>query len=137
MTQNLCRISEETDSVRLIVHLVKEYVNYVSMTEYGLDCQSRLSKSCVVNDGSLSTESSDWIPKYKQLSYSVYVWRSKKNVLNNGTDGRVQGQGHVHPCPFLTRFASSVNTAAQSYAAGFASQQPCQSGPVYSSCVEF
>ena len=57
---------------------VKEYVNYVSMTEYGLDCQSRRSKSCVVNDGSWSTESSDWIPKYKQLSYSVYIWGSKK-----------------------------------------------------------
>ena len=36
---------------------VNEYVNYVSMTEYGLECQSRRSKSCVVNDGSLSTES--------------------------------------------------------------------------------
>jgi hypothetical protein len=35
---------------------VKEYVNYVSTSEYGLDCQSRHSKSCVVNDGSLSTE---------------------------------------------------------------------------------
>jgi hypothetical protein len=31
-------------------------VNYVSMSEYGLDCQSRRSKSCVVNDGALSTE---------------------------------------------------------------------------------
>ena len=101
---------------------VKEYVNYVSMTEYGLDCQSRRSKSCVVNDGSLSTESSDWIPKYKQLSYSVYV-RGSKNGRKNRADGRGKGQGHVHPCPLLTRFASSVNTAAQSYAAGFASQQ--------------
>ena len=35
---------------------VKGYVNYVSMSEYGLDCQSRRSKSCVVNDGALSTE---------------------------------------------------------------------------------
>ena len=35
---------------------VKQYVNYESMPEYGLDCQSRHSKSCVVNDGSLSTE---------------------------------------------------------------------------------
>ena len=26
------------------------------MSEYGLDCHSRRSKSCVVNDGSLSTE---------------------------------------------------------------------------------
>ena len=35
---------------------VKEYVNYASMPEYGLDRQSRRSKSYVVNDGSLSTE---------------------------------------------------------------------------------
>ena len=48
-------------------------------------------------------------------------WGSK-NGLNNGADRRVQGQGHVQPCPLLTRFASSVNTAAQSYAAGFESQ---------------
>ncbi len=34
---------------------VKEYVSYVSVTEYGLDCQSSHSKSCVENDGSLST----------------------------------------------------------------------------------
>ena len=103
------------------VWTVKEYVNYVSMTEYGLDCQSRRSKSCVVNDGSLSTESSDWIPKYKQLSYSVYV-RGSKNGRKKRADGRGKGHGHVHPCPLLTRFASSVNTAAQSYAVGFASQ---------------
>ena len=31
-------------------------MNCVSMSEYGLDCQSRHSKSCVVNDGSLTTE---------------------------------------------------------------------------------
>ena len=30
---------------------VKEYVNYVNMPEYGLDCQISHSKSCVVNDG--------------------------------------------------------------------------------------
>jgi hypothetical protein len=35
---------------------VKGYVNSVSIPEYRLDCQSRHSKSCVVNDGSLSTE---------------------------------------------------------------------------------
>ncbi len=40
----------------MINRLVKEYVNYVSMSEYGLDHKSRHSKSCVVNDGSLSTE---------------------------------------------------------------------------------
>ena len=31
-------------------------MNYVSMSEYGLDCQSRHNKSCVVNDGSLSAK---------------------------------------------------------------------------------
>ncbi len=35
---------------------IKEYVNCVSIPEYGLDCQSRLSKSCVLNNGTLSTE---------------------------------------------------------------------------------
>jgi hypothetical protein len=35
---------------------VKEYVNCMSMPEYGLDCQSGRSKSCVVNNGTLSTE---------------------------------------------------------------------------------
>jgi hypothetical protein len=35
---------------------VKEHVNCMSMPEYGLDCQSRRSKSCVVNNGRLSTE---------------------------------------------------------------------------------
>ena len=99
------------------------------MTEYGLDCQIRHSKSCVVNDWSLSTESSDWIPKYKQLSYSVYV-RGSKNGRKNRADGRGKGHGHVQPCPLLTRFSSSVNTAAQSYAAGFASKQgPLRDGP--------
>ncbi len=40
----------------LVCMPVKEYVNYMSMLEYGLDCQSRRNKSCVVNDGLLSTE---------------------------------------------------------------------------------
>jgi hypothetical protein len=31
-------------------------VSCESLSEYGLDCQSRGSKSCVVNDGALSTE---------------------------------------------------------------------------------
>jgi hypothetical protein len=35
---------------------VKEYVNCVSIPENGLDCQSRRSKSCVVNNGTFSTE---------------------------------------------------------------------------------
>ncbi len=35
---------------------VKEYENCVSMSENGLAYHSRHSKSCVVNDGSLSTE---------------------------------------------------------------------------------
>jgi hypothetical protein len=48
---------------------VKGYVNCVSMPEYGLDCQSRRSESCVVNDGSLSTEVlrvAIWVPRYKK-----------------------------------------------------------------------
>ncbi len=35
---------------------VKEYVNCVSIPEYGLDWQSRHSKSCVVNNGTWSTK---------------------------------------------------------------------------------
>jgi hypothetical protein len=31
----------------------------VNMPEYGVDCLSRGSKSCVANDGSLSTEMTD------------------------------------------------------------------------------
>ncbi len=48
---------------------VKGYLDCVSMPEYGLDCQSRRSKSCVVNDGSLSTavlRVGIWVPKYKK-----------------------------------------------------------------------
>jgi len=48
---------------------VQGYVDYVSMSEYGLDCQSRHSKSCVVNDGSLSGEVlrvTIWVPTYKK-----------------------------------------------------------------------
>jgi hypothetical protein len=33
-----------------------KYVNYVNMSEYGLDCLSGLSKLCVVNYGSSGTE---------------------------------------------------------------------------------
>ena len=56
---------------------VKEYVNYVSMTEYGLDCQSRRSKSCVVNDGSLSTESSH-VTKVQTVELFCLCWGSKQ-----------------------------------------------------------
>lgn len=58
---------------------VKEYVNYVSMTEYGLDCQSRRSKSCVVNDGSLSTESSH-VTKVQTVELFCLCWGSKRMV---------------------------------------------------------
>jgi hypothetical protein len=47
----------------------KEYVNSVSIPKYGLACQSRHSKSCVVNDESLSIEVlrvAIWVPKYKK-----------------------------------------------------------------------
>jgi len=51
----------------IMVVTVKEYVNYVNMPESGLDCKSRHSKSCVVNDGSLSTEvltvAIQWVPR--------------------------------------------------------------------------
>jgi hypothetical protein len=43
------------DRVFLTLVCVKEYVNYVNIPKYGLDCLSRRSKSCVGNDG-LSTE---------------------------------------------------------------------------------
>ena len=38
------------------LNIVEEYVNYVNMPEDGLDCLSRRSKSCVVNDALLGTE---------------------------------------------------------------------------------
>jgi hypothetical protein len=39
-----------------MLKVVKKYVHYVSIPENGLDCQSGHSKSCVVNNGTFSTE---------------------------------------------------------------------------------
>jgi hypothetical protein len=53
---------------------VKEYLNCVSTPEYGLDCQSRRSKSCVVKDGSLSTvvlRVGIWVPKVQEVNCPV------------------------------------------------------------------
>ena len=53
----MVRDSRLCDGYRLtLVEGVQEYVNYVNMPKYGIDCLSRCSKSCVVQDGTLSTE---------------------------------------------------------------------------------
>ena len=61
---------------------VKEYVNCVSMSVYGLDWQSRRSKSCVVNDGSLSTEvlRIARVPRYEVREANCFVWLNKKRT---------------------------------------------------------
>ena len=101
---------------------VKEYVNCVSMSEYGLDCQSRHSKSCVVNDGSLSTEVLRVAVGYRGTRSKTFrfMFRSKE-WREEAADGRAKGQGSVQTCPLLTAFSSSVITSAQSYASNFAS----------------
>jgi hypothetical protein len=74
---------------------VKGYVNCVSMPEYGLDCQSRRSKSCVVNDGSLSTEVlrvAIWVPKYKKQVVPFSVLSRSKEWPKNRADGRGNGR---------------------------------------------
>ena len=104
---------------------VKEYVNCMSMSEYGLDCQSRRSKSCVVNNGTLSTEVLRVAIGYRSTRsklFHLFGFRSKE-WREEAADGRAKGQGRVQPCPLLTVFSSSVITAAQSYPSGFASQQ--------------
>jgi hypothetical protein len=74
------------------VTLVKEYVNCVSMPEYGLDCQSRRSKSFVVNGGALSTEVlrvAIWVPKYKpEVSCSVFCLEVKNGLRTAPTGCR-------------------------------------------------
>jgi hypothetical protein len=103
---------------------VKEYVNCVSMSVYGLDWQSRRSKSCVVNDGSLSTEVLRVAVGCRGTRSKTlrFMFRSKE-WREEAADRRAKGQGRVQPCPLLTAFSSSVITAAQSYASSFASQQ--------------
>ena len=58
----------------------------------------------------------------QEVRSSVFCLEVKK-WRNKHADGRGKGQGRVHPCPLLTRFSSSMITAAQSYDSSFASQQ--------------
>jgi hypothetical protein len=51
---------------------VKEYVNFVSIPEYGLVCQSRQSKSCVVNNGTLSTEVLRVVIEYRSTRSKLF-----------------------------------------------------------------
>ncbi len=101
---------------------VKEYVTCVSIPEYGLDCQSRRSKSCVVNNGTLSTEVLRVVIGYRSTRSKLFrlFGLEVKDGLNNGADGRVQGRGAQITVPTSP---SSVITAEQSYASGFVSQQ--------------
>ena len=80
--------------------IVKEYVNYVSMSADGLDCQSRHSKSCVVTDGSLSTEVLRVVIGYRSTRSKLFCFgfRSKGNGLTPPTG---EGHRHVHLCPLL------------------------------------
>jgi hypothetical protein len=71
-------------------------VNYVSMPEYGLDCQSRRSESCVLNDGSLSTEVlrvAIWVPRYKKQIVS-FVLEVKENGLRTAPTGKGRVEAH-------------------------------------------
>ena len=65
-----------------MTEVVKKYVNCVSMSEYGLDCQSRHNKSCVVNDGSLSTEVLRVVIGYRSTRSKLFrfLFRSKRMV---------------------------------------------------------
>ncbi len=54
-------------------------MNCVNMSEYGLDYQSRHSKSCVVNDGSLSTEVLKVVVGYRGTRSKIrFMFRSKE-----------------------------------------------------------
>ena len=98
-------------------------MNCVSMPEYGLDCQSRRSKSCVVNDGSLSTEvlrvAIGTGTEVREVNCPVRL-RSKRKWPENRADGQGEGRGAQITVPTSP---SSVITAAQNYPSGFASQQ--------------
>ena len=77
---------------------VKEYVSCMSMPENGLDCQSRRSKTCVVNNGTFSTEVLRVSIGYRSTRsklFPLFGFRSKR-WPNNGADGRVQGRGCAH-----------------------------------------
>jgi hypothetical protein len=85
---------------------VKEYVNYVSMPEYGLDCQSRCSKSCVVNDGSLSTGTLRVAIGYRgtrsQLFRLGFSNKKRRKWVENRTERR--GKRSEQHCTLLKDF---------------------------------
>ena len=58
-------------------------MNYVTMSEYELDCQSRHSKSCVVNDGSLSAKVLRVLSYQSTRSCSVFCSEVKRNDLRS------------------------------------------------------
>ena len=71
-------------------------MNCVSMPEYGMDCQSSRSKSCVVNDGSLSTEVLRVSVGYRDTRSKilpVYVLEGK-NVLRTAPTGEARVETH-------------------------------------------
>ncbi len=77
---------------------VKEYVSCMSMPENGLDCQSRRSETCVVNNGTFSTEVLRVSIGYRSTRsklFPLFGFRSK-TWPNNDADGRVQGRGCAH-----------------------------------------
>ena len=99
---------------------VQECVNCVSMPEYGFDCQTRRSKSCVVNDGSLSHEVLRVALGYRSTKIKLFrfLFRShvEKNGLRAAPRGEARATGAYRPsCLLLTAFSSSVITTAQSY----------------------
>jgi len=59
------------------------------MSAYGLDCQSRRSKSCVVNDGSLSTEVLRVSIGYQSTRSKLFrfLFRIKENGLRTALRG--------------------------------------------------
>jgi len=99
VSEYVCEVSWHTSSLTNSALLyqfshVKGYVNCMSMPEYGLDFQSRHSKSCVVNDGSLSTEVLRvviCVPRYKKwiipfvLEVKEMAWEPRR-VRGKGRD---------------------------------------------------
>ena len=99
---DLADLGHTIEPERVVWTTLLEYLNYVSMSEYGLDCQSRHSKSCVVNDGSLSTEVLRVTVGYRGTRSKTFrfMFRSKE-LREEAADGRAKDQGRVHPCPLL------------------------------------
>ena len=88
---------------------VKEYVNYVSMSEYGLDCQSRRSKSFVVNDGSLSTEVLRVAVGYLGTRSKIFrfMFRNKRNGVKKPPTGEARARGAYSRVHFSQHFPAA------------------------------